>query len=569
MNGRDVRSSKAVVHASPRHSSDSSDSGESAASLLSRASSLRESMGSREQGGHRRSSKSLQLNFNECSVDIAQPGAGKGGRHTGLCTSFRQLCGGEGSGRQGLLQSLELYGWTAPNKLQQHLVPVVLQFLGHQLDGRPDPQAEGGKGCIVVQGPPKVGKTSSVILSILAAIDPSIPQPQAILVSRSSKLDIDKYLRVFALMHTINYQSFSEDWGPAAEGSGRNSADVAAARAAHILVGQPWRILRLLSPENSIALDAVKVLVIDDAQELMHGTSRATASGGTAMQLVGLPSASKPAPEPSVAPEPSLLASPTEDVVQICNLLDLQHRTCNGEVRHLIISEQVTDSASRRMLKMLKSSLMNKKDLFSVESCPLPTKLIKSMRHYYAIAPRSDWVRIFAGLVQSFSFPRALVYCDNEHIDEYLRDMQGMGVKVSANLPGASDEARKKALQDFNNNKTQFLLSHSEPGVCQAMLPKISCIFHFGVLSQMPTMYGVRLLPIDERLAKESTSILLVSDSPKAATGSSSARKSTKNCAANQPLVVPKLEKLFGINFTDMPREFLPCGSSTTARPRR
>merc|ERR1719491_1073736 len=162
------------------------------------------------------------------------------------------------------------------------------------------------------------------------------------------------------------------------------------------------------------------------------------------------------------------------------------------------------------MIKMLKSSMVTKKNLLSVESCTLPTRLIRGMKHYYAEATSTEWVRIFAGLVQALTFPRALIYSDDESIHQHLREMQAMGIAVSANLPGATSEARKNALQDFSSNKTQFLLTHSEPSVCQIMLPKVSCVFHFGILSQLPSVYGVRLCPLDERLKKESASILLV-----------------------------------------------------------
>merc|ERR1719502_154438 len=161
-------------------------------------------------------------------------------------------------------------------------------------------------------------------------------------------------------------------------------------------------------------------------------------------------------------------------------------------------------------MKMLRGSMTIKKNLMSVESCTAPMKLIKAMKHYYAEATSTDWVRIFAGLVQALTFPRALIYCDDERIHDYLREMQTLGIAVSANLPGATAESRRCALGDFSANKTQFLLTHSEPAVCQIMLPKVSCVFHFGILSQLPSVYGVRLSPLDEKLKKESASILLV-----------------------------------------------------------
>merc|ERR1712032_1683399 len=124
------------------------------------------------------------------------------------------------------------------------------------------------------------------------------------------------------------------------------------------------------------------------------------------------------------------------------------------------------------------------------------------------------------------------------------------GIAVSANLPankGSGDSAsdlRRRAVQDFSSNKTQFLLTHSEPAVCQIMVPKVSCVFHFGMPAHMTPVYGVRLLPLDEKLAKESVSIFLVD-----------ANRGQKEAV---PAAVTKLEKRFGISFMDMPLEFFP-----------
>merc|ERR1712176_615895 len=203
-----------------------------------------------------------------------------------------------------------------------------------------------------------------------------------------------------------------------------------------------------------------------------------------------------------------------------------------------------------KVMRLLKNSLMKKKNLLGMESCPPPTKIIKGMKHYFAAAPRSEWVRVFAGLVQSLMFPRALIFCDESSIGHFYKEMQDLGIAVSANLPNASakgdsGEIRRRAVQDFTANKSQFLLTHSEPAVCQIMLPKVSCVFHFGIPPHMPSVYGVRLLPLDAKLVKDSASILLVESS-----------KGSKHGA--MPQVVSNLSKLFSVSFNDMPWEFLP-----------
>merc|ERR1712217_173736 len=196
---------------------------------------------------------------------------------------------------------------------------------------------------------------------------------------------------------------------------------------------------------------------------------------------------------------------------------------------------------------MGKSSMMTKTNLLSVE--PLSAKVMKLMKHYFAKAPHSDWVGIFSGLVTTLSFPRALIYCDNDKIDDYFQEMHKKGIAVSANLPGASSEARHKALQDFSSNKTQFLLTHSEPAVCQIMLPKVSCVFHFGLPVRLPSVYGVRLLPLDLDGGREASSILFFE--PTKAERSCAVKGSMGFGSTHAPPVISNLSKLFEISFLD------------------
>merc|ERR1712232_1294184 len=214
------------------------------------------------------------------------------------------------------------------------------------------------------------------------------------------------------------------------------------------------------------------------------------------------------------------LTSPlVEDVVQICNVLECRQYSQNlsgtyairtgkeqgPKIRYIIVSQQLS-LASRKVLRLLKTSLMKKKNLLSMDSCRPSTKLIKAAKHYYAEAPQADWVRIFASLVKSLMIPRALVFCDESCISQFHSEMLKMGISVSANLPEVSsgavesssvNQARRKAVQDFASNKSQFLLTRSEPAVCQIMLPKVTCVFHFGMPLELPSVYGVRLLPLD------------------------------------------------------------------------
>jgi len=575
------------------------------------------------------SNKSIHMSFSDCSIDIDADHSADASKMS-LCSDFRQLCG-EGGQADALLQCLEMYGFEKPWKLQQRAIPAILQVLGRQLNGLTG-NAGKGKSCIVIQGPARIGKTSSVVLALLASIDPSIPRPQAILLTTSSKRDFDKYLSVFTLMQSVTFQSFMEDDDDHSEvlnpiEFSEEMPEVKAALQSHILVGHPRRILRLLSSVQSLCLDSVKALVIDDAEEILYsGPATAAAPAARpspsprvpplgAAATAGSPSSASgrrgpPLPEDSlaehlrasgveVAPRrrPSgarsalftssrgsssaNLAVPTsgasssssssDDLIQICNVLECRQYSQNlsdtyrirqgseqgPKLRYIILSQQLSDRSSQKVLRLLKNSLMKKKNLLSVESCLPPTRLIKAMKHYYVLAPRTEWVAVFASLVQSLMFPRALVFCDDEGGGprSFLTTMQRtFNLAVSANLPDVpgpggeqltAAEARRRAVQDFTSNKSQFLLTRSEPTVCQLVLPKVSCVFHFGVPAKMPSVYGVRLLPLDANLVKDSASILFV-EPQQAGSGA-------------VPDIVADIGKTFGIRLMDMPFEFLPA----------
>jgi hypothetical protein len=495
-----------------------------------------------------------------------------------LCLDFRQLCA-EGQG-DGLMQCLQMNGYEKPNKLQQHAMPAVMHFMGKELGGQTG-SAGKGKTCIVMQGPAKSGKTSAVLLSLLASIDPALAQPQAILLSRSAKRDFDKLLSVFTLMQSIRYQSFSEEeWG--SDSVDERSPEVVAARTAHILVGHPKSMLKLLSSVPALCLDSVKALVIDDVEELLYHSQFDAKMDSNSNKVLAAAAKAGIGGIEQQRPRDQLLGEtneerPTEsplldDVVQICNVLECRQFSQNmsdtyrirtggapsTKLRYVIVSQPLVDNHSRKALRLLKTSLMKKKNMLGIESIPPPTRIIKAMKHYYAEAPHSEWVRVFTGLVQSLMFPRALIFCDDENIKTYARELQDMGVALSVNLSddaaGAS-EARRKAIQDFTSNRTQFLITRSEPAVCQIVLPKVSSVFHFGLPQHHPSVYGVRLLPLDAANIKDSPSILFV-DAPRGGAG-------------GRPQQVKSVAKLFDIDFNDMPFEFLPAQSAPSGGGRR
>jgi hypothetical protein len=312
----------------------------------------------------------------ECSISIEQQSSLDA--KMPLCTDFGQLCP-EGQS-DGLMQCVQMNGYSKPNKLQQHAIPAVLHFMGKQLGGQTG-AAGNGKSCIVIQGPAKSGKTSAALLALIAAVDLSLPQPQAILLSSSPKRDFDKLLSVFTLMQSIRYSSFPEEETDAPVDE--TSSEVKAARTAHFLVGHPKSILKLLSSVPAICLDSVKVLAIDDVEELLHVPQLESIPSPTSQVIeaanrAGIggierrPSGEKLLGEGVGTLESSLSTPLLDDIVQICNVLEARqfsqnmsdtYRIRKGEVpsvklRYVILSQPVADNAARKVLRLLKTSLM-------------------------------------------------------------------------------------------------------------------------------------------------------------------------------------------------------------------
>merc|ERR1719235_408436 len=101
------------------------------------------------------------------------------------------------------------------------------------------------------------------------------------------------------------------------------------------------------------------------------------------------------------------------------------------------------------------------------------------------------------------------------------------GPTVSSHVQSTID-SRRQAVQEFQGGRTQLLFATSEPAVCQIVLPKVSCVFHFDVPSDMLSVYGVRLLPLDSRQPMDAVSVLF---------------------AENASSKVKELEKMFSIEF--------------------
>jgi superfamily II DNA/RNA helicase len=543
----------------------------------------------------------LYISFEDFSIDIEHEKDKFSKKDIRVLKSFDQLFPSTDPNGEGVLQCLEMYGFITPSKLQMHAIPAIAQSF-QMTDSSPAGKSRAGKSCLIVQGPEQIGKTSSLVLALLGSLDTSLPACQAVVVSPKKQRDFEKYFNVFTLMHPAQCASSGaraaasfiealcpependEEQGgetpfgglaedpPPGSGPGWNPHWIAQehetdeeillqARKAHVIVGDPASLLRMCSKPD-LNMEHVRVLVIDDAQLI----------SADAQTLKGKERED---------------ASQLDDVIKICQTLEVrsEHR-----LRYVISSQftkgDASSDASKKTLRLLKNSLMKKKNLLSAGLTTTTMKAHKQVKHYVVQAPRRDWVRILKSLVSSLMFPRAIIFTDDqrrERLDMFLRDMKQQGLDVSVNLsnmrkfetkpqqaqqppnqspPGTgryvsfndkaeegacsrvddSAESRRTAVQEFSSGRSQFLFTTSEPAVCQLVLPKVKAVFHFDVPSDLLSIYGVRLLPLEQLEATQAqdqgVSILFVESAAK----------------------VADISKLFGVTFTDVPFEYIPQG---------
>ncbi|CAD7961232.1 unnamed protein product [Amoebophrya sp. A120] len=589
-----------------------------------------------------------------------------------------------------ILQCLKLYGFEKPTKLQAHTIPAVFNVVstGSGLTAATtashsssSSNREQGKSCVVIQGPPKSGKTSALALAVAAGVNPLIKHCQALVLCMSERRDFEKFFNVFTMLHPVKLCSLYDDknsssgtgtaagigvvggvgagttttgghlgvigaqhpmeaWsglgvgnqGPGGPMDIDETGSVASGPhrpnfnrthlpenhhpatfspssdhiGAQVIAGRPGDVLKFLNTQD-VCLDYISVLILDDAQDLCTSTIGGNAGGGTSVLDRAASASSDQTPIPVVAAAHlQKTTTQMDEVIQVSHLVEC--RILAQKLKYVLSSQMInaggaavngppgTSSSSsttttqqsaamqqalqqqqRKVLRMLKSSVMKKKNLFSVMP-DLPTKLRSNVKHYVVEAKSDSWCKILKGLVNALLFPKAVVFCDDKKkLDLFPAKMKELGLQTSVNLsyqsmnnllhhqPGGAAAAmggnhvvhqggplyqqnlnygqvsmenkRLEAVTDFHQGKTKFLFTVSEPSLCKSTQLTTSCVFHLDLPQEMLSVYAVRLLALDANPNREVVSVLFVEKAAK---------------------LVPELGKLFNVQFLDMPVEFIP-----------
>lgn len=448
-------------------------------------------------GNGRKSSSTCYLNFDEFDMQIED------GNKPNSMLSWSNLPCQDAFEAETLAQSVEMYGWETPSKFQTISIPAVSQ--------------SARRGCkksyTFIQSQQGKGKSSSLVLGLLCEIKRS-GRLQAVIMALDSCQDIEKYFSIFSAMDPVRVECM--------ESPEPESSDLKKAENCQVLIGHPKRVCALLQHllgsegmNSSMQLEDVQILALEDLAKLIADCW-------------------------------------IDTVTEINQLISMRAKSA---LRYIVFSDFAPKEA-KQSLRVLKSSLMNRKNMFNLSA--QVGRLKKNMKHYVVEADPSEWLQILMQLRGMIFIPRAVVFSDDPKITErYARVIDRMrsqagsvvqdrySAKVDwdfdcAVLANAKGAEYGKMMRDFAENRVSFLLCKTEPNIFQMSLPRVFFIIHFGLDPEKLSHYGCRLCCLDESLKggtahQSGVSVLFL--------------------PPNSGTIAPDLEKLFSINFTPLPFE--------------
>ena len=176
------------------------------------------------------------------------------------CETFDDI-GGEKGLKETLLQGIYAYGFENPARIQSLAIPQIIS-------GRE----------ILAQSQSGTGKTGAFVISALQLIDEKHKVPQAIILSPTCELAQQTYIVARSIGSFMKDVHFSYTVGGADRlanikelGGTVGNKKLDENAVAQIIVATPGRLKDLLA-YNPELFDHIKLLVVDECDELLHGT---------------------------------------------------------------------------------------------------------------------------------------------------------------------------------------------------------------------------------------------------------------------------------------------------------
>jgi superfamily II DNA/RNA helicase len=465
-----------------------------------------------------RDSKITVLDGSQIEVFSETPSTDSKAQQVDVLKDFRSAFERQGDAASEQCQLLlRQYGFDKPLEMQRKVLPLVMSAFRDEQ-----------KSFITVQGAPQCGKTSALVLGILGAVGWEMGGIRAVALSTSCTRGFKKYFDICSEVHPlklecyesinrkVSFEGLPPDPDSAMAGVDpledlQRLSSALASGAPAMVYGHPSRVLPLLreAPSWGVDLSHVQVLALDDAEETI---------------CMGL----------------------MDEVCEVCTIL---RHFSKYRLRHIILSHFLSHEA-KSMIRCLRNSLLQQQNLFGIRAHRTQARA-KSVNHYYAVAARPRWPVMLAALHHALSLPSGIIFDDAspEARAQVRLALRAQGVTASVwNALQEQGSGARAAARDGAAAAPRgpaFHLMPSDLVVLKVDLPQVRCVLHFEVPRRELSVYGLRLMCLEQMEQKKvsrkgtpsgrSLSVLFVEDAE----------------------VVRELEKTFHIRMEEVPTEML------------
>ncbi len=288
-----------------------------------------------------------------------------------------------------LIKGIRELGILEPTPIQEQAIPFLIK--------------QGAD--LIAQAQTGTGKTAAFGLPLLTRVDPDLPHIQGLIISPTRELakQIGK--------HLFRYTKYCEDKIFIEVAAGGDKLDVQIQRLqrpTHILVATPGRLMDLLKA-NAVALDAVKYLVLDEADEIM---------------TIGF----------------------KEEISEVFRLTKRRRATWLFSAtfqKHIqaLISKNMAPDAHR--IKVAWSNVVN-----------------ENIDHRYVIIDRSEKDEYIAEYLKAQGDRRGLIFCRTRAGSVRLgEELTKKGLAVGVIQGELSQQDRDKVMRAFKKERVQFLIA--------------------------------------------------------------------------------------------------------------
>jgi len=238
---------------------------------------------------------------------------------------------------------------------------------------------------------------------------------------------------------------------------------------------------------------------------------------------------------------------------EVCETCTILRHFSRQKLRHIIFS-QALEHEARSMIRCLRNSLLRQQNLFGIRAHRTQARA-RSVNHYYAVAPRHKWPPMLAALHHALALPSGIIF-DDESAEARARarsELRNQGVTASVwnalqeQGSGARAAARDSAILAPAQGPS-FHLMPSDLVVLKVDLPQVRCVLHFEVPRRELSIYGLRLMCLEQNSQKKAIR--------KGPVGG----RSLSVLFVEEEEVVRELEKTFGVQMQEVPTDMIVSG---------